>query len=149
NNANILLTRIEKESSPSQPSSAPLAQHSAPRSAAPILVTGTDAGGSPQSKVLDARTGDLKLNSFAYDLAFAEGGRVAVGDVNGAGIPDIITAAESRGMQVTSRPDKSTDRDPVIMGASRSSDPQVHVLDALTLAEVYSFFAHDPLFRGG
>src|SRR5439155_9597358 len=53
--------------------------------------TGTDGAGSPEVKVFDARTGSVKFDFLAYDPAFRGGVRVAVGDVNGDGVPDIIT----------------------------------------------------------
>jgi len=59
-----------------------------------ILAVGADAGFSsrPTVKVYDAETGDLSLELEAYESHFRGGVRVAVGDVNGDGIPEIITA---------------------------------------------------------
>jgi autotransporter-associated beta strand protein len=58
----------------------------------PIYATGADAGGGPQVNVYDAKTNALIGAFFAYDTGFLGGVRVAVGDVNGDGVPDIITA---------------------------------------------------------
>ena len=58
-----------------------------------IFVTGADAGGGPDVKVFNARTGQLRFSFFAYDANFTGGVRVAAGDVNGDGVPDIICAA--------------------------------------------------------
>src|SRR5262249_12919407 len=58
-----------------------------------ILAVGADAGGVPQVRVYDATTGALKFDFLAYDAGFTGGVRVAVGDVNGDGIPDVITGA--------------------------------------------------------
>src|SRR6185295_14733058 len=58
-----------------------------------IFVTGADAGGGPDVKVFDATTGQLRFGFFAYDANFTGGVRVAAGDVNGDGVPDIICAA--------------------------------------------------------
>lgn len=56
------------------------------------LAIGADGGGQePRVRVIDAETGVQKLSFLAFD---AKGGvRVAVGDVNGDAIPDIITSA--------------------------------------------------------
>jgi hypothetical protein len=62
-------------------------------SAAPLLsATGAGAGGGPQVNVYNAQTGSLLYAFYAYTPAFTGGVRVAVADVNGDGIPDIITA---------------------------------------------------------
>jgi hypothetical protein len=107
------------------------------------LVTGADAGGGPHVKVFDGATGaimqyasrpDLIDGFYAYDPRFGGGVRVAVGDVAGAGHPDIIT------------------------GAGPGGGPHVHVYDAITLAEVplnnqpgfnQGFMAYAPTFQGG
>jgi hypothetical protein len=51
----------------------------------------------PRVRVLDAETGLQKLSFLAFDAKFKGGVRVAVGDVNGDAIPDIITCAGSGG----------------------------------------------------
>src|SRR5262249_92373 len=58
---------------------------------APDIVTGPGAGGGPNVKVFDGRTGTLLKSFFAYNASFTGGVRVAVGDVNGDGYPDIVT----------------------------------------------------------
>lgn len=94
-----------------------------------IVVTGADAGGGPDVKVVDARTGQVKFNFFAYDPDFTGGVRVAAGDVNGDGVPDIICAAGPGG------------------------GPNVTVFDGTTgrrmPGAIGSFFAYDPGFTGG
>src|SRR5260370_998979 len=57
------------------------------------IVTGADAGGSPDVRVFDGKTGALVREFFAYSANFTGGVRVAVADVNGDGYADIITAA--------------------------------------------------------
>lgn len=56
-----------------------------------MLVVAPDAGVQPRVKVLDPLTGDVQFSFLAYQAAFHGGVRVAVGDVNGDGTPDIIT----------------------------------------------------------
>ena len=56
------------------------------------VAVGADAGGGPHVKVFDENDQQI-FSFFAYDPAFAGGVRVAVGDVNGDGVSDIITGA--------------------------------------------------------
>ncbi len=65
------------------------AQPSAPA----VFVTGADAGGGPDVRVFNAVTRALVSSFFPYNAAFTGGVRVAVGDVNGDGVADVITAA--------------------------------------------------------
>jgi hypothetical protein len=60
----------------------------------PILVYSADAStlGKPTVKVVDAQTGGTLLTFLAYEKSFKQGVRVAMGDVTGDGIPEIITA---------------------------------------------------------
>jgi hypothetical protein len=93
-----------------------------------IVATGADAGGGPHVKVFDAETLTEIQSFFAYSPLFLGGVRVATGDINDDGIPDIITAAGPTG------------------------GPHVRVFDAAsgqTLADygvLGSFFAFDPRF---
>src|SRR5204863_4765200 len=70
-------------------------------------------------------TGAVKYSFFAYDMGFVGGVRVAAGDVNGDGIPDIITAPGPGG------------------------GPDIHVYDGKTGALIGRFFAYDSRFSGG
>src|SRR5262249_9722746 len=88
------------------------------------IVVGAAAGGLPE--VL-AYTGDgNKLRDFyAYDPAFGGGVTVAVGDVNGDGIGDIITGTAHGAPHVK-----------VFNGANGD------------IALLFSFFAYDPAYIG-
>ncbi|OWK39902.1 IPT/TIG domain-containing protein [Fimbriiglobus ruber] len=55
-----------------------------------LTATGADTGGAPIVWVYNA-DGSPRFSIMAYDPTFTGGVRVAVGDVNGDGIPDIIT----------------------------------------------------------
>src|SRR5262245_41862319 len=59
----------------------------------PMLVTGAGAGGGPHVQVFDASTGEVLASFFPYPPAFTGGVRVALADVNGDGVPDLITGA--------------------------------------------------------
>ena len=61
------------------------------------IVTGADAGGGPHVRVFDVNplpspTLTERFGFFPYDPGFTGGVRVATGDVNGDGTPDIVTA---------------------------------------------------------
>jgi hypothetical protein len=58
-----------------------------------ILVEGADAtaAGQPRVRSYDAENFLPKLNFLAYEAGFKGGVRVATGDMNGDGIPDIVT----------------------------------------------------------
>jgi hypothetical protein len=61
-----------------------------------IVAVGTDVGttSQPTVTVFDAETGETQLPTaiMAYEPTYRQGVRVAVGDVSGDGIPDIVTA---------------------------------------------------------
>jgi hypothetical protein len=61
------------------------------------LAVAADVSQEPWVKVIDAETGLEKLSFLAFDARFKGGVRVAVGDVNGDAIPDIITSAGNGG----------------------------------------------------
>jgi hypothetical protein len=89
------------------------------------IVTGAGAGGGPQVNVFSGKDGSLLQSFFAYDPAFTGGVRVAVGDVNGDGTPDIVT------------------------GAGPGGNPQVNVYSGKDDSLLRSFFAFNPAFTGG
>jgi uncharacterized repeat protein (TIGR01451 family) len=91
------------------------------------LITGAGPGGGPHVRVLSFAGGLSELAGFfAYDPAFTGGVSVAVGDLTGDGIGELIT------------------------GAGPGGGPHVRVLTlAGGLSEVAGFFAYDPAFTGG
>ena len=57
-----------------------------------IVVTGGDVGAGPHVRAFDISTGKELDSFFAYDQNYRGGVRVAIGDVDGDGLPDIVTA---------------------------------------------------------
>jgi hypothetical protein len=57
------------------------------------ILTAADAGGGPHLRVWTGSGADTGVSFFAYAPAFTGGVRIAVGDVDGAGFDEIITAA--------------------------------------------------------
>ncbi len=93
------------------------------------IITGAGAGGGPHVRVFSGATGAELFgpgrNFFAYSANFSGGVRVATGDVNGDGAPDIIT------------------------GAGPSGGPHVRAFQGMNGAQLASFFAFDPTYTGG
>ena len=90
-----------------------------------VIVAGTGAGPKTQARVLDAATGLQLLQFPVQKPSFVGGIRVAVGDVNGDGVPDIIT------------------------GTGRGVRPEVKVFDGVSGALLADFMPYEKSFRGG
>lgn len=93
------------------------------------IVTAAGPGGGPHVRVWDGTTRQnlpgLIGSFYAYDSNFGGGVFVAVGDVSGDTVPDIIT------------------------GAGGAGGPHVRVFDGVTGLGIASFFAYDAAFSGG
>ncbi len=89
------------------------------------VITAAGGGGAPHVKVFDGVTFAEVRSFFAFDTNFVGGVSLAAGDITGDGIADIIC------------------------GAGAGGAPHVKAFDGRTGAEVRSFFAYDPGFRGG
>jgi len=87
------------------------------------VVTGPGAGGGPHIRVFSSQ-GSLLSEFFAYDAKFTGGVNIAIGDLDGDGQKEIITAPQSRG------------------------GPHVRVFD-MTGQLLSEFFAYDARFSGG
>jgi hypothetical protein len=88
------------------------------------IVTGTDTGPAAHVKAFTG-TAPTETASFLPYTGFTGGVRVAVGDVNGDTVPDIVT------------------------GAGPGGGPHVKVFSGSNGAELQSFFAYDAAFSGG
>jgi FG-GAP-like repeat/FG-GAP repeat len=89
------------------------------------VITGAGAGGGPEVRVFDGRTGALIRDFLAFAPTFRGGVTVAAGDVNGDGFADIVT------------------------GAGPGGAPQVIVFSGASGGILRSFFAYAPTFAGG
>jgi hypothetical protein len=63
-----------------------------------IIATGADAGGVAVVNAYDPVTGALKFTVAPFGFGFRGGVRVAVGDINGDGVQDVICAAGPGGL---------------------------------------------------
>src|SRR5262245_59019218 len=148
-----------------------------PVGAAPArIATGTDeSAGGALVRAYTGRTQSNVASFFAYTPSFAGGVRVAVGDVNGDGAPDIITGggpgaahvkvfsgrdqsemrsflpygAFSGGVFVAAGDVNGDGYDDIITGTDAGTRPHVKVFDGRTGAELQSFFAYGAGFNGG
>jgi hypothetical protein len=57
-----------------------------------LVAVGADAGGGPHVRVFDVVQGKEVASFFPYAKSFTGGVRVALGDVDGDGTPDLVTA---------------------------------------------------------
>lgn len=97
-----------------------------PRAGAPALfATAAGAGRAPLVRVFDYSSQTERFRFYAYEPSFTGGVRVAVGDVDGDGIDDIVTATGIGG------------------------GPRIRVFSGATGEPVADYFAYEPDFRGG
>lgn len=141
------------------------------------VVTGADAGGSPQVKVFSGLDVSVLKNYLAFAPSFTGGVRVAAGDVNDDLTPDLIAAAGPGGGPTVTVFSGTTDAvlqsvlayDPgftggvyvaagnidgdgnadIVTGSGAGGGPHVKVFSGATYAEIRSFFAFTPSFSGG
>jgi hypothetical protein len=97
------------------------------------IITAPGPGGGPHIKVFDG-TGNMFTSAslpnfvnsfFSYSSAFSGGVFIAAGDVNGDGVPDIIT------------------------GPGAGGGPHVRAFSGVNGAIIVEFFAYEPTFTGG
>jgi uncharacterized repeat protein (TIGR01451 family) len=96
----------------------------APLVGAPNFAAGPDAGGGPTVTYYNP-DGSAKFSVAAFDAAFTGGVRVAVGDFNGDGVPDLA------------------------VGTGPGAATRVRVLDGVTKAELFTIDPFEASFTGG
>ncbi|MCY2940589.1 MAG: Ig-like domain-containing protein [Planctomycetota bacterium] len=142
-----------------------------------FIVTAPGVGGGPHVMVIDPLTGAVKSSFFAYNTNFRGGVVVAVGDINGDGIVDIVTGAgpgggpnvrvfDGRnnqlildfmayaptfigGVSIALGDVNGDGRLDIITGAGAGGAPHVKAFDAISGNELLSFMAYDSTFLGG
>jgi hypothetical protein len=140
------------------------------------IITGAGPGAGPHVKVFDGLTSAEIRSFFAYDPSFTGGVFVDAGDIDGDGFDDIVTGADRGpahvkvmsgatgetlhsffafeasfmgGVRVAAGDINGDGFDDIIVGAGPGAGPHVKVFDGVTGANLRSFFAYDPAFRGG
>ena len=144
---------------------------------APAIVTGAGTGLVPTVKVFDEPTGPRSRTLKPYGDGLATGARVAVGDVNADGTPDIVVAPGPGAAPIVSVVDGSDGSElarflayditfqggvfvavadvngdgyaDIVTGAGESGSPHVKVFSGADLSVLYSFFAYAPQMTGG
>ena len=138
------------------------------------IITGAGAGGGPHVRIFD-RFGNLKSHFFAYNSNSRNGINVAVGDVNGDGIAEIITGGGpgssplvrifnreghliseffayhvnfSGGVNVAAGDFDGDGLDEIITGAGAGGGPHVRIFDKFGKVKS-QFFAYNIYFNGG
>lgn len=141
------------------------------------LVVGAGEGGGPRVRVFADARGGQATDFFAYDPGFRGGVRVAVADLNGDGVPDVVTAPgggmpplvrvfDGRTLTLTTEflaygrewtggifvaaADRTRDgKSIVVTGTDAGAGPHVKAFDLAAGKELDSFFAYEESFRGG
>lgn len=141
------------------------------------IITGTDSGGGPRVRVLEAATGKTLADFFAFDSGQRGGVRVAAGDFNADGKADLVTTtgpgvptrirvfdaatgstladytpytpAFAGGVFIAVGDVDGNGTPDVIAGADVGGGPHVQVFSGLTTTSLASFFAYAPSFTGG
>jgi hypothetical protein len=110
-----------------------------------FLAVGADLGGKPEVKLFDASSATLRLDFNAYESSFKGGVRVAVADINGDGIPDVITAPG--GVKVTLVNVNGALVPSFDFSAGRA--PEIKVFSGVDGSKIDDFLAYPSSFAAG
>jgi glucose/arabinose dehydrogenase len=139
-----------------------------------LTVVGADAGGTPMVRLLDASNESVLRSFLAYDATFLGGVNVALGELTGDDIPDVITSSGMfdnvrvfdgatgellrsfnpypgfTGAAYVAATDINQDGlADIITGAGAGGGPHVKVFSGKDNSLLESFFAYAPGFTGG
>jgi hypothetical protein len=109
-----------------------------------LLAVGADLGGGPEVKAYNAG-GEMQFDFYAYERAFRGGVRVAVADMNGDCVPDIITAPG--GVKVTLVNVNGTLQPQFDLSAGRA--PEIKVFSGIDGSVLDDFLAYPASFTAG
>jgi hypothetical protein len=115
-----------------------------------IVATGAGAGMAPLVQLytpVGLKTGTPYFSFLAYSSSFTGGVRVAVADVDGDGVPDIITAPA--GVQVTATNASGNPLSIPIFNFSVGMKPEIKVFSGADGHLLEDFLAYDPSFTAG
>lgn len=141
------------------------------------VITGAGEGGGPHVKVFDGLSTEAIRSFMAYNSSPSGGVFVAAGDINGDGVPDIVTGAGegggshvrafdgtdstvqrdffaygpgfTGGVRVTVAEVNDDDADDIITAAGEGGGPHLRAFDGLNLNPLRSEFPFDEAFTGG
>ena len=141
------------------------------------IITAPGAGGGPQIRIFD-ENGNVKYQFFAFDKSFKGGASIAVGDVDGDGLDDIVVAVASKGAPLVKVFDKTgqvknffyaydrnfmggvnvivadvesksgRQKKEIITAPAKNGGPHIRIFDNVGNVRG-QFFAYDKNFRGG
>lgn len=141
------------------------------------VITSAGPGGAARIRVFDGVTGAAVRDFFAFERTFVGGAYVAVADVTGDGVGDVVVGAgegggprvlvidgttgatvrdffafeqsQRNGVSVAAGDVNDDGAADVVVGAGPGGAPRVSVFDGRTLGVLSNFFAFDPSFRNG